>query len=141
MIMQNEIWTKKVKVIFLAKTATMLTLKLLICSSPIPHHKSNRSGWVCSGKSGGGCGLGQSSCSCLESLRGESELMTLGNLSCTGGGTGNGGGVGCTGGKVVCSPLYPRCSLPPARKKGGPPLTIPLLAPVGGCYLISTLNS
>ena len=53
------------------------------------------------------------------------KLLPTRNLNCTGGGTGNGGGVGCTGGKVVCSPLYPRCSLPPAWKKGGPPLTIP----------------
>ena len=45
--------------------------------------------------------------SCLESLRGESGLMTLGNLSCTQSGTGNQGGVGFTQGKVVCIPLYP----------------------------------
>ena len=36
-----------------AKTAMMMTLELLICSSPIPHHKSNRSGWVCGGRVGG----------------------------------------------------------------------------------------
>ena len=57
--------------------------------------------------------LGHSSC--LESLRGESKLMTLGNLICAGGGTGNGGGVGCAGGKVGCTPLCPRCSPPPHR--------------------------
>ena len=51
--------------------------------------------------------------SCLESLRGESELMTLGNLSCTGGGTGNGGGVGATGGEVVGSATLPPGGAPP----------------------------
>ena len=60
------------------------------------------------------------------------KLIPNRNLNCTEGGTGNGGGVGCTEGKVVCSPLCPGCSLPPTTKKGGPPLTIP---PPPGCSL------
>ena len=65
----------------------------------------------------GGCSAGNHSSlplcgedhsSCLESLRGKSKLMTLGNLICAGCGTGNGGGVGCAEGKVVRNPtLYP----------------------------------
>ena len=59
--------------------------------------------------------------SCLESLRGESELMTLGNLICAGCGTGNGGGVGCAGGKVGRNPTLPPAHPPSKEKKGGPP--------------------
>ena len=61
--------------------------------------------------------------SCLESLRGESKLMTLGNLVCAGCGTGNGGGVGCAGGKVGRNPTLPPAHPPLKGKKGGPPLS------------------
>ena len=61
--------------------------------------------------------------SCLESLRGESKLMTLGNLICAGCGTGNGGGVGCAGGKVGRNPTLPPAHPPLKGKKGGPPLS------------------
>ena len=43
--------------------------------------------------------------------------MTLGDLSCTGCGTGNGRGVGCTGGKVVCTAAH----FTPGEKYSGNP--------------------
>ena len=49
--------------------------------------------------------------------------MTLGNLVCAGCGTGNGGGVGCAGGKVGRNPTLPPAHPPLKGKKGGPPLS------------------
>ena len=75
-----------------------------------------------------GWGVGEGHSSCLESLRGESKLMTLGNLLCAGCGTGNGGGVGCAGGKVGRNPTLPSAHPPLKGKKGGPPEQ-PLIIP------------
>ena len=56
-------------------------------------------------------------------IEGESQIMTLENLICAGCGTGNGGGVGCAGGKVVRNPTLPPAQPPLKEQKGGPPLS------------------
>ena len=59
--------------------------------------------------------------SCLESLRGESKLMTLGNLSCTPGRHWQPWGGGLHPRVKWCAAHFALgCSLPPSTKKGGP---------------------
>ena len=51
------------------------------------------------------------------------KLLPIRNLICAGCGTGNGGGVGCAGGKVGRNPTLPPAHPPLKGKKGGPPLS------------------